>query len=585
MQAFPDLSGRRIGPYDVKAFIAAGGMAAVYRAIDTRSGYDVALKVLPGNMAEEDTYFARFEREARAASRLQHPHIVRTIDYDIVGDISYVAMQLLVGGTLTQRFRHRQNLKNATSLPSLEEIAYLLECIGSALDYAHSEKVIHRDIKPSNIMFDGNGVPYLVDFGIAKVTTATSVPITQTGIPIGTPVYMAPEQWRGAKTDSKIDQYALAIAIYRLLTGDVPFRANTPFELMDMHETAEVPPITNRPPDVAQALYPIVRRALAKKASDRYHTLAHFSVAFRNMANEFHEPPNGYFTFPLPRPSWAAEPAPTPAIPTLQTKSSRRGRTLMVVGALILALLLCIGIVAVLGSGGDTERDSDNATQEPLANNIATETATLIEIIATDARLPTASPTVTVTVSATPIEDDINTPTDTLVATKTPLPTTPVASSAPPTALVYSFVTPNPFAYQTGGIFIQYGPQMPIVLKNTAGRELELNDLWIRFGSQPSVPIVDYVFDDELFMPPDSCVIFRMEGWALPNSSVCFGVQLREFDWTGDETLANELRTWSTNSVMYVGEVGNDTPMVTCRGDQNWCFLFWPPQERFPFTN
>ncbi|PJF38426.1 MAG: serine/threonine protein kinase, partial [Phototrophicales bacterium] len=167
MATTPDLSGRILGQYQIIERIGEGGMAAVYRARQINLDREVALKTLPDKLAQNPQYEERFEREAKAVASLQHPHIVPIFDSRTDHGISYITMRLLTGGSLGDRMANRE--KQGADLPSLSEIAQLLKQVGSALDYAHGRGVIHRDIKPSNIMFDDQGNPFIVDFGIAKV--------------------------------------------------------------------------------------------------------------------------------------------------------------------------------------------------------------------------------------------------------------------------------------------------------------------------------------------------------------------------------------------------------------------------------
>ncbi|MCD4686658.1 MAG: serine/threonine protein kinase, partial [Anaerolineae bacterium] len=201
-----NLTGQTLGEYELAELIGAGGMGAVYRAYQRKLERAVAVKILSTALASQSGYVERFQREARTSAALEHTNIVPVYDYGVQRELSYVVMRLLTGGSLSERMQRREDL--GQPLPSLPEIADLLRQIASALDYAHSQHVIHRDIKPSNIMFDNQGSAYLVDFGIAKLTEASSV-LTGTGTTMGTPAYMPPEQWRSETLTPAADQYAL----------------------------------------------------------------------------------------------------------------------------------------------------------------------------------------------------------------------------------------------------------------------------------------------------------------------------------------------------------------------------------------
>ena len=211
-----DLVGKSLGQYQVLALLGSGGMASVYRAVHPTLHKEVAIKVLSQSVAQVPGAVERFMREARTTAALDHPHIVPLFDFGTQQDTLFVVMRLLTGGSLTQRLEQR--------LPSLGETAGIVSGLASALDYAHSFGVIHRDVKPTNVMFDNQGTVYLVDFGIAKVADATSM-LTGTGMTVGTPAYMSPEQWRGEELMPASDQYSLACTVYAMVTGRAPFEA------------------------------------------------------------------------------------------------------------------------------------------------------------------------------------------------------------------------------------------------------------------------------------------------------------------------------------------------------------------------
>jgi hypothetical protein len=383
MSTTPDLTGRRIRHYEVTSYITSGGMAAVYRALDTQHERMVALKVLPTRLAEDDTYKARFEREAETAESLKHPHIVPVYDHGSDGDLSYVVMQLLDGGTLTERLKVRQ--RTAEPLPSLGEIAGLLEQVAAALDFAHSQRVIHRDIKPSNIMFDTQGNAYIVDFGIAKLLTTAAESLTETGVPMGTPSYMSPEQWRGEKPTPRVDQYALGVVVYRLVTGHVPFRADSPYALMQKHSEALLPPIENYPRALSESLHAVIARAMAKAADDRYDTASAFAAAFKAAVANHHGRRTDFLTFSLPPrqdalPAQPADDQPTAGTAILpRTEGALRGsRRWWVPLVLLVAAVLLGGVGVAVLMGGDTDADSAASGDSGRTLQLAYEGATLV---------------------------------------------------------------------------------------------------------------------------------------------------------------------------------------------------------------
>jgi serine/threonine protein kinase len=274
--SFLNLSGRVVGPYLLKELIGKGGMGVVYRAERTGGppGDDVAVKIVTDFLSPNDR--KRFKIEARTSASLQHPNIVQVYDYGEVEDIHYVAMRLLPGGSLSERIEARRK-KTYTPLP-LSEVLAVARQIAAALDYAHSRGVIHRDIKPGNLLFDERDVPYIVDFGVAKLTQ-NSTSMTTSGSVIGTLPYVAPELLRGDEAGPGVDQYALAATVYAMLTGHTPFEADSPFEVIHNHLYAPPQPLTHYRADLPAALMPVLTRALAKAPGDRFRSVSAFAEA------------------------------------------------------------------------------------------------------------------------------------------------------------------------------------------------------------------------------------------------------------------------------------------------------------------
>ncbi len=275
--AFQDLTGQTLGQYELRELMGVGGMGAVYRAHQKMLEREVAVKILSTSLSAEAGYIERFYREAKTAAALEHAHIVPVHDFGIQRDLSYVVMRLLTGGTLADRIQRRVDTDRP--LPSPGEVAGLLRQVAGALDYAHSQGVIHRDIKPSNIMFDNQGNAYLVDFGIAKLLSATSA-LTSTGSVMGTPLFMPPEQWRSETLTPAADQYALGVTIYALLIGHAPYEATTPFGLMHKHLNETPTPVHHQRPELPTEVTLALERALAKRPDDRFPTVTAFAQAY-----------------------------------------------------------------------------------------------------------------------------------------------------------------------------------------------------------------------------------------------------------------------------------------------------------------
>ncbi|HLY26965.1 MAG TPA: serine/threonine-protein kinase [Aggregatilineales bacterium] len=266
-----DLVGRRLGQFDILEGIGKGGMATVYRARQASMDRDVAVKVISKDLANSPEFAARFEHEARLIAKLQHAHILPVYDFGREGEIVFLAMRLVDGGSLDQRIRE--------GTLTLEQTVRLFTQIASALTYAHGEGVVHRDLKPNNILMDKSGSPYLTDFGLAKAVQ-TQTALTATGMVMGTPSYMPPEQWRGESVDGRTDVYALGVMLYEMLTGDLPFKGETPYVLMYKHFD-EIPPLAQSKRDkLPDGVNAVIRKAMAKNPADRFASADEMAEAF-----------------------------------------------------------------------------------------------------------------------------------------------------------------------------------------------------------------------------------------------------------------------------------------------------------------
>ncbi|MBX3065155.1 MAG: serine/threonine protein kinase [Anaerolineae bacterium] len=268
------LVGRKIGLYTVIALLGQGGMASVYKARQESVERDVALKVINPALVAKVEFLKRFRREARASAALDHPNIVKLIDYGESAELVYLVMHLMTGGSLQQMMERGQ-------IP-LDRVLRIAEQLADALDYAHEQGMIHRDIKPSNILFDGHGNVQLTDFGIAKLVERDVTSLTEAGTVMGTPTYMSPEQWQGATLDGRSDNYSFGIILYEMLAGHAPFRADTPFRIMEMHLSEPPPPIHLYRVELPSDVTAVLERALAKSPDDRYATATDMANALRS---------------------------------------------------------------------------------------------------------------------------------------------------------------------------------------------------------------------------------------------------------------------------------------------------------------
>ena len=266
-----NLVGRRIDRYKIQAEIGRGGMARVYRALDTILGRQVALKVLSPQLANDPEFSARFRREGKIVAALQHAHIVTLFDVGESEGIQYLAMDFIDGRSVYAVIRERDALPGET-------VAIIIRAVASALDYAHSRGAIHRDIKPQNILIDTNGRILLTDFGISLSNDDESGRLTRTGLFMGTPEYMSPEQVSGTVVDYRTDLYSLAITAYEMFSGEIPFRGNTP-DLIVAHAQKIAPPLPTQLNGLPDTLIDILAKALAKDPAERYQSGLAFSMA------------------------------------------------------------------------------------------------------------------------------------------------------------------------------------------------------------------------------------------------------------------------------------------------------------------
>ncbi|MBE0672135.1 MAG: protein kinase [Anaerolineales bacterium] len=260
-----------IGRYEVIKELGQGGMAIVYLARDPYVKRQVAVKVLPRQFTFEPQFRARFQREAEVIATLEHPSIVSVYDFGEHEDQPFIVMRYMSGGMLG-------DLIAKGPLP-ISQITSLFQQIGSAVDYAHSLGIIHRDIKPGNILFDAQGGTCLSDFGIAKITESTSA-FTGTGGMVGTPAYMSPEQARGEKDlDGRCDVYSLGVVLFEALSGQLPFKADTPMGVAVAHITQPIPSLLERNPNLPREFEAIIRKALDKNPAARFQTAGELAQA------------------------------------------------------------------------------------------------------------------------------------------------------------------------------------------------------------------------------------------------------------------------------------------------------------------
>ena len=270
--------GTDIGRYHILEQLGEGGMALVYKAYDTRLESYVAIKVIRSEkFTIENTARAlkRFQIEAKKMAQLNHPNIVKVMDYGEFEGAPYLVMPYLPGGTLKQKLGLQL---------SWEEAISLLIPIVEALEYAHCEGLIHRDIKPSNILITKSGKPMLSDFGVAKVLESKeTLDLTTTGMGIGTPEYMSPEQAEGSKVDERSDIYSLGIILYELLTGRKPFVADTPMAVMVKQIQDPLPQPSQFMKDLPVEIEQVLFKMLTKEPAERYQDMDEVKVKLEKL--------------------------------------------------------------------------------------------------------------------------------------------------------------------------------------------------------------------------------------------------------------------------------------------------------------
>ena len=473
------LLGQWLGEFHLHSLLGVGGMAEVYQAHDDVLGREVAVKVLPLALAADPAYVKRFRYEARAVGALNHPNIVPVHSFGEQGPYLYLVMPLLKESL-------RDRLRRGVPLP-LEEATQIAVQTLSGLGAAHAQGVVHRDVKPDNILLDDSGVARLTDFGIARpveIKKEQDGPtLAGTGLPVGTPQYMAPEQLRGEDLDQRVDIYSLAAVLYEMLTGAPPHVGDTPYKVASLVLTAAIVPPSLINPKIGPDLEEVIMRALSREAVDRYATAASFSEALQaalagqgvdllvpvGTTTAQGTPPVAHTTdgaLSGQALAWSNAPGVDPSdLPTYRQPSMRsgppagspprrppsdqpgnddsggdgRGRRILIlalIGALVV-LSACAGVAYLTGifsSGGQSTigRTVPTSTADGLPTETFAPTTT------TGPGTPTSTPAPTRTARPPTVTVGPGTPTPTPYPTNTPAPTSTATPTVTPTA------TPTP---------------------------------------------------------------------------------------------------------------------------------------------
>ena len=293
--------GENIGPYRIIGQLGQGGMATVYKAYHAALDRYVALKVLHPAFNQDQTFTARFQREARVVAKLEHSNIVPIYDYSEHEARPYLVMKYIEGDTLKARLNQGPLKSN--------EIEDVINSIGSALAYAHRQGILHRDIKPSNVMIATDGSMYLADFGLARIAQAGESTMSSDSI-MGTPQYISPEQAMGIKDlDAGTDIYSFGVMLYEMVVGQVPFSADTPFSIIHDHIYTPLPLPMKVNPNVPEPVQRVLLKALAKNRLDRYESVEEMMDAFKGAWTEAGVPMQGTAITMRPGGSYKTEPA------------------------------------------------------------------------------------------------------------------------------------------------------------------------------------------------------------------------------------------------------------------------------------
>jgi hypothetical protein len=364
--------------YELIKPIGTGGMAEVYLARDRKLDRTVAIKLLHADNSGDPAFHERFRREARAAASLDHPNVVPVYDWGIAGGAQYIVMEHVGGGNLKQAVISRGPFPEPQALAICAKVA-------SALDAAHRSGLIHRDLKPQNVLLDQDGNPKLTDFGIARAVGETQ--LTRTSAVIGTAHYMSPEQAQGQPIDGRSDLYSLGIVLYELLTGKVPFDADTPLAIALQHLNATPPRPRRMLPRISGPTEEVVVRALAKRPARRYQSADEMRRALERAAERL-----------APRRRAAFIPGRTMVVaPVLAAGGPPRRR----IAPALVAVLLLLGL-GTLALAVPTFRPGPATSPENVSLASPTPQTTASAATASPTQAPTPAPTSAPTAAPAP---------------------------------------------------------------------------------------------------------------------------------------------------------------------------------------
>jgi serine/threonine-protein kinase len=445
--------GQQLDQFQIQKHIARGGMADVYLGYDVDLERKVALKIMLPVLATDEQFVARFRREAQTAAQLEHPNIVRVyaIGTAATGQ-PYIAMQFVDGGDLGQVIKEATARKQA--LTAVQALNYVRP-MADALIAAHTAGIIHRDLKPSNILLRPDGIPIMVDLGIAAVQTGPK--LTNTGTLIGTPAYMSPEQARGAPVDGRSDLYSLGVILYEMLTGRRPFEADDPLAILHKHVYETPTPIQELRPDIAAETARLVHHCLQKEPDQRPANAAELL---------------GEIDYALQIEGGRPATGSRYVLPPEAAPSSRRnlwlGLGAVAFVAIVVVLVLLNNPLTI--TGGETPTSQSSAAADDDDEESAAESTPITGESANASANESAQITLVETSTPDSGQTDAPEPTDTYP---------PPTSTVPATATLPSTVTPPP-PTETAVLI-----ETQIIGQSVNNRDIEA----VRFGNGPNVVI------------------------------------------------------------------------------------------------
>lgn len=404
------LIGAQLGQYRIVELIGRGGMASVYKAHQGALRRFVAIKVLPTYFANDPDFSERFRREALAVAQLEHPNILPIYDFGEERGTAYIVMPLVSGGTLRDRIGPPCSAE--WSLGVCEQVA-------RALDHAHARNVVHRDVKPANVLLAHEDWAMLADFGIARIIGASTA-LTRSGIGVGTPEYLSPEQGQGLPVDGRSDVYSLGVMFYEMVTGHVPYEAETPIAVVYKQVNDPVPTLRQLWPEAPASLEEVLQRGLAKRPEDRFGTAGEFVAALRAAV--------GPGAGALPQ---EASPVPVDGRNTSRSAPSRWKRPAV---AIAVAAAFLVASVFALRTIGGLAQEPGSAAIAPIASAVPSQ-ASSQESLA-DPGEPEALAAAQLTATPDPTATALPEPTSTAAPQPTtaptgPPPAAPAAAEAP----------------------------------------------------------------------------------------------------------------------------------------------------------